>query len=216
MNPFSPHTFPLYFPLFFVFMWFRVTTMLGALSGWYALMNRYPDRPESPMLVLRHQSGSFGFVGMSRILVLSACPSGLRIGMMRIFGPFCRDFFVPWDEIRVRRKDRVLWRTAILEFAQQDRPRLSIPDQVANRLARSAADRWPEPGPFPEETDAEAVSRIAKQWLATTTLAAPFFIIAPRIAAPAGAGPPIVIAVLFPAIVFGIGALIQYLRRRSS
>jgi len=100
-------------------MWFGVTTMLGALSGWYALMNRYPDRPESPMLVLRHQSGSFGFVGMSRILVLSACPSGLRIGMMRIFGPFCRDFFVPWDEIRVRRKDRVLWRTAILEFAQQ-------------------------------------------------------------------------------------------------
>jgi len=43
-----------------------------------------------------------------------------------------------------------------------------------------------------------------------------FFVIAPRVASPTGASPPIAVAVLFPAIVFGIGALIQYLRESNS
>jgi hypothetical protein len=39
-------------------------------------------------------------------LKLSPCSSGLRLGIVRLFGPFCRDFLVPWDEISVVRKDR--------------------------------------------------------------------------------------------------------------
>ena len=101
-----------------------------------------------------------------------------------------------------------------MEFGQRDRPRLSIPEEVGNRLACAVPDKWPESGPFAEETNTQAISRIAKQWLATTGLAAAFFVIAPRIAAPAGAHLPIAVAVVFPAIVFGIGAVIQYLRRK--
>jgi hypothetical protein len=205
---------PASFLLFFVFMWFSVTTLLGMLSGWYSLMSRFPDRSEFPLLTLRNLSGSLGLVGMQRVLALSVCSSGLRVGIMRLFGPFCRDFFVPWEMIQVRRKDRLLWRTATLEFGAQSYPRLSIPDEVANRLARSASNRWPEPGPFPEESDTQALSRIAKQWLARSGLAAAFFIVVPLIVAPEGARPPIAVAVLFPAIVFGAGAVYQYLRRR--
>ena len=48
-----------------------------------------------------------------------------------------------------------------------------------------------------------------------TALAAAFFIIAPRLATPnAAARPPIAVAILFPAIVFGIGAVVQYFRRQ--
>jgi hypothetical protein len=47
-----------------------------------------------------------------------------------------------------------------------------------------------------------------------TALAAAFFIIAPRLATPKAAErPPIAVAILFPAIVFGIGAVVQYFRR---
>lgn len=155
-------------------MWLGVTTLLGALSGWYRLMQRFPDRPEPPLLALRNQSGSLGLVAMNSVLCLSACPSGLRIGIMRIFGPFCRDLFVPWGEIQVSRKSRWFGRTAVLEFGHGLGASLSIPAHVADRLAVATAGTWPEPGPFVEETKSGVGSRVMKQWLLRTTLAAVF------------------------------------------
>jgi hypothetical protein len=82
-------------------------------------------------------------------------------------------------------------------------------------MARAAGNHWPEPGSFPEETGSQSLSRIAKQWVAMTGLAAAFFIIAPRLmTSNAAARSPIVVAILFPAIVFGIGAMVQYFRRQ--
>lgn len=203
---------PIAFPLSFALLWFAITTLLGLISGWYSLMRRYPDHPQVALLTLKNQSGSLGSVGMRGVLRLGVCTSGLRIGLIRLFGPFCRDFLVPWQSISVSRKDRVLWRTATLDFGCG---RLSLPAEVANRLARAAGNHWPEPGPFPEETDAAVRSRLLKQWLAATTFAAGFFIFVPLIAAPTGERPPIVVAILFPAIVFGAAFLVQYLRRRK-
>jgi len=205
---------PLYFLIFFPLLWFAVTMLLSYLSGWFGLMERFPDRAENPLLTLTSQSGSLGRVSMSRILKLSVCPTGLRIGIMRIFGPFSRDFLVPWDEITVTRGNRLVWKVAKLSFGRPPIRTLTLPSEVADRLARTAGARWPESGSFPEETNHEALSRVAKQWLAMTCLAAAFFIIAPRLMGPKGAnGPPIAVAVLFPAIVFGIGAMVQYFRR---
>jgi hypothetical protein len=206
----NPLVFLMVFPLF----WFAVTMLLSFLSGWFGLMERYPDRPETALAVLARQSGSLGIVSMQRILKLGICPSGLRIGMMRIFGPFSRDFFVPWDEITVSRRDRFIFKVAKLSFGRPPVGTLTLPAQVADRIARAAGKPWPESGPFPEEPKAQALSRLLKQWAAMTILAAAFFIIAPRLKSPHAAnGPPIAVAVLFPAIVFGIGAIVQYVRR---
>jgi hypothetical protein len=82
-------------------------------------------------------------------------------------------------------------------------------------MARAAGNHWPEQGPFPQETGSQSFSRIAKRWVAMTGVVAAFFIIVPRLMAPEGASrPPIVVAILFPAIVFGIGALLQYFRQQ--
>jgi hypothetical protein len=99
---------------------------------------------------------------------------------------------------------RLLWRTAILQIGPR---RLSLDSVVANRLARAAASRWPEPGPFPKETNAAVRARFLKQWLGGTTIAAAFFVFVPLVTAPAGDRPPIAFAILFPAIVFGGVAL---------
>jgi hypothetical protein len=109
---------PLYFLIAFPLLWFAVTMILSFLSGWFGLMERYPDRDEIPVITLANQSGSLGLVSMRAVLKLSICPSGLRIGIMRIFGPFCRDFLVPWNEITVTRSDRVFWTVAKLSFGQ--------------------------------------------------------------------------------------------------
>src|SRR3984957_11342513 len=206
---------PLYFLLAFPLLWFAVTMILSFLSGWFGLMERYPDRDEIPVVTLANQSGSLGLVSMRGILKLSVCPSGLRIGIMRIFGPFCRDFLVPWNEITVTRSDRVFWKVAKLSFGQPSNGNLKVFAEVADRMARAAGNRWPEPGPFPQETRSQSVSRIAKQWVAMTGVAATFFVIAPRLATPnAAERPPVAVAILFPAIVFGVGAVIQYFRRQ--
>jgi hypothetical protein len=206
---------PLYFLIAFPLFWFAVTMILSVLSGWFGLMERYPDRDDDALAVFANQSGSLGAVSMRRILKLSVCPSGLRIGITRIFGPFCRDFLVPWNEITVTRSDRFLWKVAKLSFGQPSNGSLKVFAEVADRLARASGNHWPEPGSFPSETASQSFSRIAKQWVATTALAAAFFIIVPRLMSPNAANrPPIVVAILFPAIVFGIGALLQYSRRR--
>jgi hypothetical protein len=152
---------------------------------------------------------------MRNILKLSVCDSGLRVGIMRIFGPFCRDFLVPWNEITITRGDRYFWKFAKLSFGQPSNGDLKVFAEVADALARAAGHRWPEQGSFPEESSSQSASRIVKQWLAMTALASAFFIIAPRLATSnAAARPPIAVAILFPAIVFGIGAVVRYFRRQ--
>lgn len=215
MNTSLDQNFPIYFPFFFVLLWFAVTILLGLMSGWYSLMQRFPDRPETALRTFKNQSGSIGLVGARSLLTLSVCPSGLRVGMMRIFGPFSKDFFVPWSEISVARKDRLFWKVTKISFGNPPEGSLTLMADLADRLARVAGNSWPEPGPFPQETDTQTSSRIFKQWVAMTGIAATFFFFAPRLMTPNGADrPPIAVAILFPAIVFGIAAMVQYFRRQ--
>jgi hypothetical protein len=73
----------------------------------------------------------------------------VRIGIMRIFGPFSRDFFVPWNEITVTRRDRFLWKEARLSFGQPSNGNLKVFAEVADRMAQAAGSKWPEQGSFP-------------------------------------------------------------------
>jgi len=199
-----------YFPVFFIGLWLFVTTVLAVLSGWISLMMRYPDRPERAILKLRWQSGTMGMgVGMRSLLTLSVCPSGLRVGMFRLFGVFCRDFFVPWEEVSIsRRESWLLGSRAKIIFGSTGS--LTLTSNVADRLARATPERWPEINPPPVETKKDVFRRLGKLWLLGTTIASAFFIAVPRLAAPEATFPPISVAILFPAIVLGISYLLQY------
>jgi hypothetical protein len=136
-----------FFPLYFVALWLTVTTILAVLSGWFWLMAKFPNQAMEPILRVSWQSGSMGpGVSMRGILTLDVCPSGLRVGIMRVFGPFCRDFFVPWDHISVTRKTVLFWPVAKLQFGNPATGSLTISARVADRLARAAMGRWPETG----------------------------------------------------------------------
>ncbi len=206
----------IYFPLFFATLWLAVTTVLALVSGWFRLMTTFPGQPSQPSLRLRGQSGTMGAgVGFHGILTLSICQAGLRIGMVRLFGPFCRDFLVPWDAISVSRKSFLFWPTARLEFGHPVVGTLRVSAHVANRLARAAGHSWPEAGSFPEESNGATLRRLLPQWAAITVVAALFFTIVPSVIAPNGAGPPVALAILFPAIVFGMAFLWRFFREKS-
>lgn len=151
-NPAIFFPFASFFPFALVALWLMVTTLLAFMSGWFRLMDQYPDQAEEPMLRLRCQSGTMGLgVHMNGVLTLSVCPSGLRVGMIRVFGPLCRDFLVPWERLSIIRENRLLGTIAKLQFGNPVTSTLRIRAYTANRLARAAGRRWPEAGPFPEE-----------------------------------------------------------------
>jgi hypothetical protein len=209
LNGLIEQHFAVFFPLFFVSLWLTVTAILSVLSGWFRLMAKFPNPNIEPILRVRGQSGTMGLVGMGGILTLSVCSSGLQVGIMRVFGPFCRDLLVPWEHIAVTRKSVLFWPVAKLQFGNPVIGSLSIPAHVADRLARAALGRWPETGPFPEERRSDASRRLLTQWAVITCIAALFFTLVPMAIAPSGGRPPILVAILFPAIVFGVITILR-------
>lgn len=218
MNYPIEHFLPALFPVFFVLLWILATSLLGFKSGWYNLMKKFPDRPDVPLLSLHYQSGNMGEglgVNMNRILNLSVCPSGLRIGMMRIFGLFSRNIFVPWNEIKVERRKWFFMKAAELRFGEPSFGKLIVLEHVANRLARSALSCWPEKGEFPEETKREVFMFCLKFWALGTGIGTIFFTGASYLATLAhpGARFPIGVTVLSPAVIFFIVNLLRYISR---
>jgi hypothetical protein len=202
-----------FFPLFFIALWLSITTILAMLSGWFQLAARFPNQEQGiePLLRLRWRSGKMGFgVHMRGILRLSAFSSGLSVGITRMFGPFCRDFFVPWENITVTRRTILFWRFAKLQLGDPAIGTLTISTRDADRLARAASPNWPETGPFEKETRSRRLYELLAEWALLTSAAALFFTLVPLILPPSTARPPVLVGVLFPAIFFGVVTTVRY------
>jgi hypothetical protein len=195
--------------------WIFVTTLLTALSGWWRLAAAFPNRDDVALVRVRWCSGRLGLTDYRSILTLTGCRTGLRVGVNRLFGPFCRSFFVPWQIIAVTRKTTFLWPRAELQLGMPRVGTLTISSNVANRLARTAVEHWPEAGPFPPETPRGLARRYTALWAMGTIVAALFFTVVPRIVAPPTARPPVAVAIVFPAIVLGVAFLVQFLSERN-
>ena len=151
---------PFLAPVFIVVLWFAVCVLLGALSGWYRLTAAFPDRDEAPILRLRGQSGRMGAAAnLDHVLTLSVCPSGLRVGILRIFGPFCRDFLVPWQSITLARKSILFGTLVELRFGMPVIGRLGLRESTAAKLAEAAGSRWPEDMAVPPQPPQGVVNR---------------------------------------------------------
>ena len=205
--------FPL-FALFVAILWLAIVAALGLMSGWSLLARTYPDRQEPHLLLLKWQSGMLNRANMRGMLRLAVCPSGLRIGAMKIFGPWNPDFLVPWNEIRISRP-ALLWFAPFVElhFGDPKVGKLRLAAHTADRLARASMGRWPEPGPFPEQPDNQALVTTVKEWAAMTFVAVLFFIFVPRLIAPDGPHPPIELAITIPAVAFAIIGVVRYNNR---
>ena len=117
-------------------LWLPVTAFIGVRSGWYELMRGYPDRPEPGLLDLRRCSGVMGGgVALRRSLTLSACPTGLRVEIAPMLGPFSRPFFVPWSDISAIRSTSGARAEVKLTFGQPAMGRLTVSRKTWRRLS---------------------------------------------------------------------------------
>ena len=201
------------FPILFVAMWIAATTMLGFLSGWFALQRAYPRGDEPPLLTLRFRSGSMGGlgVGMSRILTLSACRSGLGVGMFRLFGPFERPFLVPWGEIGAEPATSFLAPRVRLGFGRPEIGSLKIDVRTWRRLAAAVPDAVAH---IPPISRASAARGFALQWLVATLFIGWFVYVAAHL----DSGQPRAPAALcfgVPAIVIAVVQAFRFLREEG-
>ena len=210
--------FLLLFPFAFVGMWLAVTTMLSLLSGWFQLAERYPDRNEEALVRLRSQSGSMGLgVSMGGILKLSACPSGLRVAILRVFGPFSRPFFVPWAEINTIPKTTFFIRRVRLGFGRPEVGVLTVEAWAWERLSqRALADGDAIQRKLSSVGNGELIRTCFIQWLLATVFASAFFYFIPRFQLSNSLPIPAAVCIGFPAVAFGISQIIRYLRHRQT
>lgn len=183
---------------------------IGAQSGWYSLMRLYPNKDEQPIKVFQGQSGWMNGLSFNGILVLSVCPSGLRVSVPRIFGPLSEPYFIPWGDIRVYRKIEYFMPAARMEFGEPSKGALSVRAATANRLARVAGKNWPEAGPFPIESTSHILASVILQWVALSVIGAIFLVFVSVVFKPAAPYLPLPFALGAPALVMGFLACWQF------
>jgi hypothetical protein len=201
------------FPFFFIGMWLAVTMLLGLFSGWFTLQNRYPNNDEPALLTLRSQSGMMGKrVGMNGILTLSACPSGLRVGIWRMFGLFQRPFLVPWDEITADSKTFFFVPMARLSLGRPDVGSLTIDAGTWQTLSAHSPAKARRDDSFEPVSRGQVAQALVLQWAVISAGIAAIFAAASPLAPRNEPFPLMMLA--FPAIGFGIAQLIRYARMR--
>jgi hypothetical protein len=198
-----------FFPLVFAGWWLIATTVLMALAGWFSLARRFPATDEAPVLSLHMCSGMMGLgVSMSGILTLSACPSGLKVGIWRIFGPFCRPFLVPWDQLTAEPATVFFAPMTRLVFGRPPIGRLTISRSAWRRLATYAPGREHMADPQTPQGRAQLIRGLVLQWAIASVM------IAAALAIPMGRAGVITrlpIALAFPMVVIGVGQIVRYL-----
>jgi len=181
------------FPFLFVGMWLLVTTFLSVFSGWFDLQRRYPDPGEPSFLTLGMQSGVMGIgVNFNGVLTLSACPSGLRVSVWKVFGPFVRPFVVPWSQLRAESVDRFFQPMAKLTLGGEGT--LMIGRRVWQRLSEAAVASNGQTAlarVAPVETP-DLIRAKVLQWGLGTVSAGGFFFIVSRLDPHAPAVPAVV------------------------
>jgi hypothetical protein len=208
--PFSDQSFLYFFPIFFAGFWLLITTVLGAMSGWFELQRHYPTGDEPALLTLRGRSGSMGWgVGLNGILTLGACPAGLRVGIWRIFGPFLRPFLVPWNEIHPIHTTRFFMPSVRLNFGNPAIGALRINARMWQRLAQTSNEAPATSSPY--VTRAQAGCGFFLQWATLTMIAGCFFYFTSH-AGPQHPGLPPQVSFGFPAIVIGLALGLEFLR----
>jgi hypothetical protein len=148
-----------------------------------------------------------------------------------LFGIFCSPFFVSWQNLSVIPTRTLGVQRTQLRFKAANglvEGRLTMaPEEVAR--VRSASPAAIQAELFlPIEPNSSLGRRLLLQWILGTALAGLFFNLAPRYmfyfipsrastraASPTAGLPPWYVLVLFPALVFGVRALISYVRFRQ-
>ena len=201
-------------PLLFVGIWLVISVVLGAMSGWFGLQQWYPDDgTEEPLLTLRGQSGTVGFIAFNNALRLKAYRSGFGVSIPRFFAPFLKPLLIPWGEVKVEETTTFFVPMVRLQFGEPSNGSLKISARTWSRLAdtvsQAGGDGAPKLPPI-SATSGDVARGMFVQWAVISAFFAAFFFVGPRFLGVAGF--PLFVFAFIP-VMLGVAMLIQYGRQ---
>ncbi len=123
--------------------WLTYGWWFGRACGVRALARSYPDRREAAVVTLRWRMADLNGWVVSG-LKLSACQTGLRVKVPRIFVPFDRSFLVPWDDIETPPQADVPFDEVRLIFGSPKVGYLTLERRAWERLSKPFAETLPK------------------------------------------------------------------------
>ncbi len=123
------------FVVVFSAMWFGITALLGAISGWGSLEQAFPDHPEPAIESLRMQSARMRGVNFGNCLRFDICATGLRVTIPKLLGPFRKPFFVPWGQISAKPSKFGFFRYVTLTFGSRGEGSMAVRERAFEQMA---------------------------------------------------------------------------------
>jgi len=135
--------FAIIFPLF----WLLITYVIGEFGGWHRFSERFPDRELEPHWTRLHlQSAMMGpsplSASYSNCLTLEICSTGLRLRVIKLFGPFSKPIFLPWSEIEAVPIRVLFWRCYELRAIGAAREGLVLFRYAPKRVAKHSRGKF--------------------------------------------------------------------------
>ena len=137
--------YPLALLAFGVFFWCSTLFLVGALSGWVTLAQKF--RLASPFTGPTWGGQSAYMRWMSHYgncLSIGADATGLKLAVFFLFRPGHPPLFLPWSEISVASRSKFLFfRRVKLVLGREEQIPFSISGTLADRIQAAAAASWP-------------------------------------------------------------------------
>ena len=124
--------------LAFCLIWLGVIFLLSELSGWRSLAVRYSAGKVFSGQLFRLQSGQMRWVGINRCLNIGANREGLHLSMLPVFAIFHAPLFVPWRDIAVTPKNKLIRKGIEFRLGRDPGVPLWLETRLAERLRESA------------------------------------------------------------------------------
>jgi len=127
---------PIFIVLYILF-WAGLLVILGRLSGWILLAQRYraTEPFEGKRWYLQHAQLRWG-INYSGCLTVGANPTGLYLRIWPMFRPGHPALFIPWAETKIEMK-RSFWMGNYMEmeFTQVPRTKIRFRERLAKKIA---------------------------------------------------------------------------------
>lgn len=139
-------TFVAVFPAFWIF----ITAGIAELGGWKRLERVFPDDPNAREIErFRLRSANLGHpvfgVSYSHILTFTACETGMRIRVPKLFGLFSKPLFLPWNSFRTEPYQWLFWQACKISWGSDRRDTMIVYRSLAEDLARASGGAFGSP-----------------------------------------------------------------------
>jgi hypothetical protein len=116
-----------------------IMAVMGKISGWGRLAERYTASGVVPGNLHRFRSARIGWAGYNNCLTFGGDMRGLYVAMFPLFRPGHPPLYIPWHDLEAYAGD--LWVVSYLEFRFPQMPgvRLRVSRSLGDSLIREAA-----------------------------------------------------------------------------